>query len=616
MSTSSSEAGEYYEDPATQIDHEFDTTGFNGWGTPAGQVIFTTKSAEASAVEEEWPSLEEPRGAVMSRSEPIGVNESEEDDEIYKGEIENEEESEDSDSDSDEVASEKRKAETLAAEKKRRLEEAKKALEKTQSEREKHDAEEAEQKRLEEEAKARKELLEKQEAQKKVDEERRKAEEAANQRKQQEKRTTVPPIPKESMPDFNRRRAETGKEENPVEGFVTPKEADVVLAKHNNTPNQIAKVSRDPKTLNRLRAALEEFHNYAKKPAASRDSSFQNEFFNAKSKDITVESVARLRNVIDSMKKLQIGGDEQDSDRLLYELDDEAVAPLEVLLKNISHALCAYVTSQVHVSSERRSGLAKILIAQVTKHADEHNIARTTQILSYTIACMLLSEAAALKTAALLSSDEKKQVFISLRQKIVDDVSNFIKATNAFIPSEAETKKILLQITNASALLEKAEQTAIGNTSKQTQQSRALNLSVLLRQFVRYNPAIPYVGTDNGGALALLVYQSNLLVPELIMYPEALYDVLAGMLDGLKGTFNVIDKPADRKKVIDLWNEIKESLTEQTNYLASSSKTSGPAKTTQPKPTLIDAKRIASQPAKPVQEEKFLRRFEDSDEED
>jgi len=128
------------------------------------------------------------------------------------------------------------------------------------------------------------------------------------------------------------------------------------------------------------------------------------------------------------------------------------------------------------------------------------------------------------------------------------------------------------------------------------------------------------------------VFQANMLMPDLIMYPEATYDVLSGMLDGLKGTFNVIDSAQDRQKVIAAWNQIKTDLSDQTSYLSANShatvsktetKSSQPTTT---KPTQTPKQQSPPATTKPTekkqttvssQEEHFISRFSHiSDDED
>lgn len=687
-SSSSSEAGEYSDhDFSVQGDTHIDDKDFDGWDD--NPITFETDTNNKDAdeqtgsnttksvqIDESWPSFDEPVAVVMKRSVPVGQNEEEEEDEeIYEGslqaeDIEEEEEGggeDDENEQQEETPAQKkireemeaRQAEAEAAEKKRRLEEAKRALDKSKadSEREKREAVEAEKKRREEEEKVRKAFRDQQEALKKAEKERKEADEAAAAKKTPQpspmkqqppapaKHTEVQPIPKETIPDLNRRARETAAMEDEPQQQTqqkvtsvssTAKELDDALAKHSNDNNQFQKAVRDPKILDRLRAALDEFHQYAKTPIAERSYTFQNEFFNASSKSITNDVRMRLQEIVEAAKKLTVG--EKDEDRLFYEVSPYSTA-VEPLLKQLSHALCAYITSQEKVDPQQRRGVAGALIADVIVKADPENVARTTQILACTIADLLCSEAAALKIAELVSEGEKKKLFRKLRVLILNDVTAFINSINA---STATAEKIMQQISVVSSSFEEIANnfTAIKTEGSQKpstnkRMSHGMVLSILLRQYVLYNPAVRNFFTDNEDARASLVYQSNVIVPDLIMYPEAMYDVLAGMLDTIRASFNVISKTEDRTRVMLVWNQIKKELTSQVGYLSQSeqapkAETKAVKATTKAsevnaqtnKSVAFDTKKqSATTPVassiKQAPEERFLRRFEmeDSDSE-
>lgn len=681
-SSSSSDAGEYSDhDFSVHGDAHTDDKGFDGWGLDDEQITFDTSNNNddddnpeetgnsatkpALVVDDGWPSFDEPTAVVMTRSVPVGQNEEEEDDEIFEEEEQDEDvvvDEEETNNQAESLAQKKareemeaRQAEAVAAEKKRRLDEAKRALEKskTDSEREKREAAEAEKKRREEEEKVRKAFREQQEALQKAEKERKEAEEAAaavkakkptaiSPMKQQpaapavapKKNADVPPIPKETIHDLNRRAREThdNQEEKvpqqkaPV-STPTAKEIDDALAKHLNEKGQFQKAARDQKVLDRLRAALDEFHQYAKTPIAERDYTFQNEFFNASSKDFTKEGTLRLQSIVDAAKKLRVG--EKNEARLYYEVSpfDPSVEPL---LKQLSHALCAYITSQAKVGAQQRRGVASALIADVIYKSDPENMARTAQILAVTIADILCSEAAALKIAELVSEGEKKKKFQDLRVLILGDVISFINSISA---STGAASKIVNQIAAVSSSFEELAYrfSAINTEGKEKhgvnnnkRMSHGLVLSILLRQYVLYNPAVRNFTTDNDDARASLTYQSNIIVPDLIMYPEAMYDVLAGMLDGVRSSFNIVSKTEDRTRVMLIWNEIKGELNNQVGYLLRAKMEQAKVTRTaqqqqQTKTVTFETKKqttstnVASS-IKQAPEEKFLRRFEMEDE--
>lgn len=395
----------------------------------------------------------------------------------------------------------------------------------------------------------------------------------------------VEPVPKESVPELADRSDKTDEaktapapaplqQEETKPELGTAKDVQQILEKNLNEKDKVVNSIDDAAELAKLRDALKEFHQYAITPNEKRSATFKNSAFNAKSKDITSAYEKRMFLALKCLDKMvsvaPLGVKDEDKTRFTREPQSLSVSNL---LTQISHALAAFVASQQNVPSQTRRELAKALIADVTKRtAAEGSVARTTIILSGTIGNMLISEAASLKTASLVTpSEEKKAKFDNLRERIVDDIKRFVNAISAAIPSAAATKKILEQISLVSANFHAAGQkfSPIAGKESASGDSYATALSVLLRQLALYGPSVTEFNANQGFAI-LLMFQANTIMPDLIMYPEVLYDVLAGMLDGLKGTFNVIDSQKDRAKIIAAWSEIKNDLSDQANYLKTS----------------------------------------------
>jgi len=463
--------------------------------------------------------------------------------------------------------------------------------------------------------------------------------------------TKVEPIPKESIPELANRgeEADEAKEAKSTESspivqskemqktLETAKDVQEILEKNLNEKNKVVDSAKDAEELKKLRDALAEFHKYAATPNDKRAVSFKNNIFNAKSKDITVSHEKRLFLALKCLEKMtalpSIGVKDADKTRFVRTTPNLSV---DSLMSQLSHALAAFISSQENVPSATRRALAQALIADVTKSSSANSsVARTTLILAGTIGNMLLSEAASLKTASLVtSSQEKRTMFDGLRRKIIADVDKFVEAISVAVPSAAATKKILQQI---SAVSENFRTAALkfssisGHESGKSGDSYATSLSMLLRQFTQYGPSVTEYNA-NQDFVTMLIFQANMLMPDLIMYPEATYDVLAGMLDGLKGTFNVVDSAQDRQKIIASWNQIKTDLSDQTSYLSENShatvaktetKSSQPTtsklepKQQQPPATTTTKQTEKKQSAVSAQEEHFISRFSHiSDDED
>ena len=464
----------------------------------------------------------------------------------------------------------------------------------------------------------------------------------------------VEPIPKESIPELADRgeEADEAKQAKSAESsppivqskemqktLETAKDVQEILEKNLNEKNKVVDSAKDAEELKKLREALTEFHKYAATPNEKRAASFKNNIFNAKSKDITVSHEKRLFLALKCLEKMtalsSIGVKDEDKTRFERTRPNLSV---ENLMSQLSHAFAAFISSQENVPSLTRRALSLALIADVVKSSSANNsVARTTLILAGTIGNMLLSEAASLKTASLVtSSPEKRAVYDGLRRKIIADVDKFVDAISAAIPSAAATKKILQQVSAVSVNFSTAAlkfSPVSGHEAGKSGESYATLLSMLLRQFTQYGPSATEFNA-NQDFVTMLVFQANMLMPDLIMYPEATYDVLSGMLDGLKGTFNVIDSAQDRQKVIAAWNQIKTDLSDQTNYLSANShvtvsktetKSSQPTTTTtttkptpkQQSPSATTKPTEKKQATVSSQEEHFISRFSHiSDDED
>lgn len=413
----------------------------------------------------------------------------------------------------------------------------------------------------------------------------------------------VDPIPKETLPELANRgeegaeaaapapatKAEPAQSKEEQKSLETAKDVQNIVEKNLNEKNAVIDSVKDLAALTRLRDALQEFHKYATTPSSSRAPTFRNQVFNARSKEITDSRTIQLRLALKCVEKMisAVGVKEADKTRFTVAPVDTSV---DKLISQLSHAFCAYVSSQQALPSDQRRALAQMLIVNVVKGAMANNsVSRTTLILAATVANLLTAEAAALKTAALVSPSPQSQArYNELRAKILKDVDDFLKSISSAIPSEASTKKIL---TSISTISEKFSAAALQfapiacKDGEKGDASYATALAVLLHQFVQYGPAVTeYI--ENRDFLVLLAIQSNMLMPDLIMYPEAMYDVLSGMLTGVKGTFNVIDSPQDRAKIIEAWKAVKSIISEQHAFLVQSKPNSEPIAS---KPTTITA---------------------------
>lgn len=450
--------------------------------------------------------------------------------------------------------------------------------------------------------------------------------------------TKVEPVPETVAPAPPTTVVESEKMQKTLE---TAKDVQEILEKNLNEKNKVVDSAKDVEELKKLREALKEFHQYAATPNEKRAVSFKNNIFNAKSKDITVSHEKRLFLALKCLEKMtalsSIGAKEVEKVRV--ERTTQSV-PIDGLMSQLSHAFCSFISSQENVPSATRKALTLTLMADVTNSSLETNsVAKTTLVLASTIGNMLLSEASSLKTASLVtSSQEKREMFEELRSKIVVDVEKFVKAISAAVPSEAATKKILQKISVVSQKFSIAAMTFSSNKSGKSGDSYATSLSKLLSQFAQYTPSAAEYNANQDFS-SLLIFQANMLMPDLIMYHEATYDVLASMLDGLEATFNVIDSQQDRKKIITAWKQIKTELSDQNSYLTESSrakKTQTPPESTtkqqSPQPTTT-TKPVAKQQSPPAktttkpteakqssvseQEEHFISRFSHiSDDED
>ena len=137
------------------------------------------------------------------------------------------------------------------------------------------------------------------------------------------------------------------------------------------------------------------------------------------------------------------------------------------------------------------------------------------------------------------------------------------------IPTSESIAKLRGQIAKTSATFGAvaAQFAPIASDSKTTSssiadRSHATELAVLLRAYVRFNPAQKSYKIDTNFLEPLQVC-SMYLLPELIQWPVATFDVLAGMLDGLSALLGVVEPGSDRSRVLSHWNEAISVITDQ-----------------------------------------------------
>lgn len=617
-SSSSSSYGTDDQDVVSNVDANADhDDGFDGWGidneisfdepaAPAAAFSSVTNANKISSVNEEaWPEVFASKASANINTVPIGQNEADEEEDYYEGDMDDEDmtveivkeqqteskqsveaESEDvgdDDDDDEENASiravreeeEARLAQRDAEEKRRTAEQQERLLQrkKEQAEREKKEADEAANRVREEREKAERARREAELAAQKAEKERKEADQATEKAKRDRaKPAEVDPIPKETIPGYFDRTSDTNtaaSTESSPSKIVAPtnaNEADVLLAQHSNAPQQIVKAQSSSHELETVKASLQQLFQYVSSPAESRAISFRNSHFSARSKDVTVNTVERVRSALSFTKNLVPTGTKTalDFDRL------KPTTNIEPLLANISQVLAAYVASQRNVESQTRRALSLALITAVIDKTDRENLANTALILAYVVGSLLISEAGQLKTAEMVAETEsKKKQFRVLRAKIVTDVNDFLSATRTAMVGGEYKKKFIDSVAEiSSSFPSAAEKYAFAANPVFGKKSYGTALAMLLREFVRYNPVNTIaVGTE---LLTQLLLQSFSIMPDIIIYPVAMYDVLAGMLDGIRGLLSVVDVESDRKKILEFWSVVSKALSGQALSAANS----------------------------------------------
>jgi hypothetical protein len=213
----------------------------------------------------------------------------------------------------------------------------------------------------------------------------------------------------------------------------------------------------------------------------------------------------------------------------------------------------------------------------------------------------------------------------------VRDVRAFVSKASAVLPSAASAKKILAQVAEVggkfAAIALRYAPIAGEQGGGGAQRSHATEFAMLMRNFIRRHPVIQdkEAFSDAGGYAALLSFHSLFLLPELIVYPQATYDILAGMLDGLMATFGAIEKDDARAAVLANWKYMSKVLDYEARELEPRVELVAAPTPAAPAPTTKAAASIASSAMTPKpllsagsakKAEEFVRRFAyDSDEE-
>lgn len=548
---------------------------------------------------------------------------------------------EDEDLDVEKEEDEAREAEEEAAEKKRRAEEEERTLQRKQeqADREKREADEAVAKVRAEREKAEKARRDAELAAQKAVKERKEADDAkrvavAQQPSEKEKPkpatpkpavTATPkaaakpaadldPIPKESAPAFVERTDDAAN--MPAKSrfmqssaAISPKSTndyDSLLVEHAVKPLQLTNSRKDEESLNLIGDALKGLFEYVATPSSKRAPTFKNNFYVAKSKDVTSDTLTRVQSAMNFISKLKPVATDVNNRELYKKTTLET--SIEPLLRNIAHTLCAYVTSQQNVPTSTRRALSQALIADVIQKSEKGQIAHAALLLAFVVGNLLLSEAAALKTAELVAeTPHKKNEFHALRVRIVNEVAAFVASADYAMPTASVVKQTMESIASVSKTFDSAAlKYSPTETNLNGHKSYGTALAVMLREYVRYNPVNRSLAEGGSAPLVQLLFQVNLLMPDTIMYPRATFDVLAGMLDGVKGALSAVDVESDRTQIIELWNRVKKLLGGQSDYLSSSS-------LTQQKQTKVESvKPVAAK----TTTDKFIRRFaDDSDSE-
>lgn len=484
----------------------------------------------------------------------------------------------------------------VAADKKARLAKAERVLaqHKADAEREKAEAEQAarneQQKRLERDAAQRDANQADADAKREQDEaidaaQRAAAEKEALARKQKAGECgdgdvvpprEVEPVPRESIPEMAERVEKTSEStSSPSPSQQQQAEVAAVVALHSKDPNQLATARHDSAAMQKLHAALKALHAYAATPAERRAARFDNGVFVALSKKITSAHVERLARAVATLAKALPAGE-----RTLYQgvpPPDLAVGPL---LQKISVSLAALVASQCDAPSAQRRALAQALVAAVVDSFDEAERARNIHALAFTLLQMLLSEAASLKTAALVAENAaKKAQFKALSAAIVRDVSSFVNKADAALPTSASAKKVVAQIADVSRkfpaiALRYAPIACHGCDGGDATGSHATEFAMLMRELVLRHPAVADFSEPDSYAATLTIH-AMFLLPELVVYPQATYDILAGMLDGFAATFGSVEREAERAQVLANWKTMSDAIKAEVVVLQSAARSGG-----------------------------------------
>lgn len=345
----------------------------------------------------------------------------------------------------------------------------------------------------------------------------------------------------------------------------TAKDIDELLKNNAKQTGQAAEAQKSAASLMKLQKALQELHAYMHEPVHSRAPVFENGFFSAQSKDVTEKSAQSVNAALGALNSLASTG----KSTATSSDENEDITTMSDLTEKISRVLFQFISSVVAVPSEKRRAVAQALIARVVEASERMRYARTAQMIAFTLAQMLVSEAASLKTASLVaSSDEQKLLYLTLRAKILTDIENFVEKAQAVVPTDASMKNIfdkIVQISSKFASVATHYTPISGNNDGAEKTSHAVELSALLRLYVRNNSATSLFEGDETDYLTTLMLNSLFLLPDTLAFPEATYDVLSGMLSGVSSVIGIIENTADRARVIAYWKEIKIILSAQIN---------------------------------------------------